>query len=299
MDNLQGDRILIAAFVSVLVGFVTAVLSIVRLVNDKESKTTDYRQGWTDSLRSCVADLLSNINSLAGAIVRRTSTIDSLDDLRSKRTDDDPLPEMEKSYHDQLIKALADHDAHIRELRQNMYQSYALTRLHFKPNDHSFTPIENKFDVVAEHLNKLESLLGTSNLPERLVLRERVHTDVAEITNYARFILKTTWETVKQGERAYELTKRWSLIGGAVALGVLFLFAAVAALNAWGHRDTQAVTPQSASHQPPKETQQFSSTVGTTPHTQNQSVTVLTPGNCQQPRPQQPSKKASSSVCSP
>jgi len=49
--SFQPDRILVTLFVSVLVAFVTAALSIVRLVNDKEGKTTDYRQAWTDSVR--------------------------------------------------------------------------------------------------------------------------------------------------------------------------------------------------------------------------------------------------------
>lgn len=232
MDQFQSDRIVIAAFVSVLVGFVTAVLSIVRLVNDKESKTTDYRQGWTDSLRTCVADLISNINTLAGEVVRRLDSIDKVNGLRTEVSDFD---EKDKALHDHLIKAIADHDSHIRDLRQKMYQSYALTRLHFKPNDETFTPLENKFDVIVENINKLEKLIGPVNLPDRIVVRERVFADVMEITGYARFILKTTWETVKRGEKAYELTKKWSFRGGAFALIILLSFGLFAALNAWKH----------------------------------------------------------------
>lgn len=232
MDQFQGDRLIIAAFVSVLVGFVTAVLSIVRLVNDKESKTTDYRQGWTDSLRTCVADLISNINTLAGEIVRRIESVDKLDGLRKEDKTFDPK---DKVLHDLLVKTIADHDSHIRDLRQKMYQSYALARLHFKPNDETFTPLENKFDVIVENIDKMEKLVGSSNLPDRLVVREKIFSDVMEITGYARFILKTTWETVKRGEKAYELTKKWSFRGGALALITLLLFGLFAALNAWKH----------------------------------------------------------------
>lgn len=232
MDQIQGDRIVIAAFVSVLVGFVTAVLSIVRLVNDKESKTTDYRQGWTDSLRTCVADLISNINTLAGEIVRRCDSVDKINEMRKEV---DELDDKNRALHDHLIKTIADHDSHIRDLRQNMYQSYALTRLHFKPNDETFTPLENKFDVIVENIDKLEKLVDPVNRPDRLVARERIFSDVMEITGYARFILKTTWETVKRGEKAYELTKKWSFRGGALALAVLLLFGLFGALNAWKH----------------------------------------------------------------
>lgn len=303
MDPLQGDRLLIAAFVSVLVGFITAVLSIVRLVNDKESKTTDYRQGWTDSLRKCVADLISNINSLAGAIVRRAATNDRISTLRGTLPDGQQFDEKDKVLHDHLIKTLADDDAHIRELRRSMFQSYAFTRLHFKPNDATFTPLENKFDVVADALQKLEALSGDGNVAERLVLRERVHADVAEITGYARFILKTTWETVKRGERAYELTKRWSLIGGAIALAVLLVFAGVAGLNAWKHTDGQAPPPAQFQLKPADGTSRSAEPdPKSSLSSHDQTVTVILPGICgatQSPtRPPQP-KRPASGPCGP
>ena len=275
MDQFQSDRLVIAAFVSVLVGFVTAVLSIVRLVNDKESKTTDYRQGWTDSLRTCVADLISNINTLAGEIVRQ---LDSNDKLNEMGKDSSALSEDNKVLRENLIKAIADHDSHIRDLRQKMHQSYALTRLHFKPNDEAFTPLENKFDVIVENINKLEKLTGPSNLPDRLVVRERIFSDVMEITGYARFILKTTWETVKRGEKAYELTKKWSFRGGALALIILMLFGLFAALNTWKHSNDQPEKKISPAAQSLNETTITPASSITSP---TQHVTVVLGEKCQ------------------
>ena len=58
------DKILLTAFLTALAGFVTAALSIVKLVNEKESKTTEFRQAWTDSARKALADLIAKINSI-------------------------------------------------------------------------------------------------------------------------------------------------------------------------------------------------------------------------------------------
>jgi hypothetical protein len=60
------DKIFLTAFLSALAGFITATLSIVKLVNEKESKTTEYRQAWTDSLRKSFAELIGLINAQAG-----------------------------------------------------------------------------------------------------------------------------------------------------------------------------------------------------------------------------------------
>jgi len=62
------DKILLTAFLSALAGFITAILSIVKLVNEKESKTTDYRQNWTDSVRGELANLIGLLNAQAAQI---------------------------------------------------------------------------------------------------------------------------------------------------------------------------------------------------------------------------------------
>lgn len=230
---MQIDKVLLTIFISVLAGFFTAALSIVKLVNDKENKTTDYRQAWTDSLRKCFADLISNINLLSSCITTRLAAADQANEINTHVVEQEKeLPELPASMHkiiDYFDKKILDEDAHIRELRRNLYQSYALTRLHFKPNDLSFSRVEQKFDVVIEMLEKLSSSRGSEAEAERLVIREKLFSAAAEITGYSRDILKTEWEAVKMGEGAYQQTKTWSLIGGGVALSVLLIFGVVTA----------------------------------------------------------------------
>lgn len=58
------DKWLLAAFVSSLAGFFTAIVSVVKLVNEKENKTSSYRQEWTTSIRSVFADFSSTLLAL-------------------------------------------------------------------------------------------------------------------------------------------------------------------------------------------------------------------------------------------
>lgn len=224
--QLSNDKVLLTVFVTVLVGFLTAALSIVRLVNDKESKTTDYRQAWTDSLRKCFASLISNINTLASITTSRMSSVDKFGELmnREMKKEDEkssPYSEIIRAY---LDKRIFEEDEHIRNLRRGMHESYALTRLHFKPNDLSFARVEQKFDVVIELFAKLAELSAKESEGERLALREKIHAAAGEITAFSRDILKTEWEAVKSGEFAYQRTKFWSIAGGAIALVVLLVF---------------------------------------------------------------------------
>lgn len=230
---MQSDKVLLTVFVSVLVGFITAALSIVRLVNDKENKTTDYRQAWNDSLRKCFAELISNINLLADSITSRLTAADCANEITEHAIEQEEkkcdLSPSLANMRDYLDKKLIDEESHIRELRKNLHQSYALTSLHFKPNDLSFSRVEQKFGVIIGMIDRLSSLQGSEAEAERSVLREKIQAAALEVTGYSRDILKTEWEAVKKGERAYQQTKRWSLIGGGIAFFVLLIFGVVTA----------------------------------------------------------------------
>ncbi|WP_223526713.1 hypothetical protein [Pseudomonas sp. BF-B-26] len=210
------DKILLTAFLSALAGFITAVISIVKLVNEKESKTTDYRQAWTDSIRKAFADLIANINSQASRLIAAAGVRDELNRMHA---DDDDENAQSKRVRDHQDKVLADHRMALHDTKKAIYESYALVRLHFKPNDLSFNRIEQKFDVLE---GLLTDLSRENEDVERATIREKIHTGANEIAGYARDILKTEWETVKRGEPAYQLTKKWS-IGSSIAMFVILL----------------------------------------------------------------------------
>jgi len=114
--------------------------------------------------------------------------------------------------------SLKESQALMRETRQQIYQSYARARLHFKPDDISFSRVEHQFDLIMGLLGKLEK---SKKSEERAALREKVHSAANEMTGFCRHILKTEWETVKKGEKAYQLTKKWSIAGSIVMLFIL------------------------------------------------------------------------------
>lgn len=249
------DKILLTAFLSALAGFITAVISIVKLVNEKESKTTDYRQAWTDSIRKAFADLIANINSQASRIIAAAGVRDELNLMHSNDNDDAEDPQS-KRVRDHLEKVLADHRKALHETKRAIYESYALARLHFKPNDLSFNRIEQKFDILEGLLTDLTKVDEDS---ERATIREKIHAGANEIAGYARDILKTEWETVKRGEPAYQLTKKWS-IGSSIAMFVILLSIGIhTGISIWKenitadqtrpHHPAAALAPQEPSKQ--------------------------------------------------
>jgi hypothetical protein len=222
------DKLLLTAFLTALAGFITFVLSIVKLVNEKESTTTEYRQVWTNSVRACLASLVAKLNAIASNIsghkkvIAARSSIGTPEELGAdehKRA----LDFMEGS-----LKSSADAR---RQLRKEIYEAYALVRLHFKPNDVSFSRIEHKFDTVMPLIDELED----ETEPEKIAtIKGKIHAEVNDITGYCRDILKTEWEAVKRGEPTYEQTKRYSIYGGIgtlFVLGAIGLYAAIVAIR--------------------------------------------------------------------
>lgn len=265
--QMSTDKVLLTVFVTVLVGFLTAAISIVRLVNDKESKTTDYRQAWTESLRKCFASLISNINTLASLTTSRMSSADGIRELidHEIQNDDSKIQAITAKTRAYLDKKILDEDEHIREIRRTMHESYALTRLHFKPNDLSFARVEQKFDVILELFSRLQELPEKEAEGERKLLREKIRAASDELTAFSRDILKTEWEAVKRGELAYQRTKFWSLVGGAVALVGLSIFG-LSAL--WSHLKSESPNVSSLTTSKPSQSITTLSSVSET-HTLN------------------------------
>ena len=214
------DKMLLTVFLSALVGFITAVVSIVKLVNEKESKTTDYRQEWTNSVRRAFADLIAHINAQVVHMVNQATNISAIDNsFKGKNTDKDGLSELHKRTLDIGEDALREFRKDITETRKAIYEAYAFTVLHFKPNDLSFHRVEHKFDIIKAAFDELANV----DLDEikQTELKGKIYSATNEISNYARDILESEWETVKQGEPAYKLTKKWSIWCSVVMLFIL------------------------------------------------------------------------------
>lgn len=217
------DKILLTVFLSALAGFITAILSIVKLVNEKESKTTDYRQSWTESVRAELADLIGLLNTQAHNLMGHKNNIEAFVSIHSIEapvdTNADKIKAGAAAHASETLKSGVPN---IRETRQRIYQSYARARLHFKPDDLSFSRVEQQFAVVIGLLKELED---SEEKEVRGVLREKVHSATNEMTGFCRNILKGEWEHVKKGERAYQLTKKWSIAGSIVMFFILLSIA--------------------------------------------------------------------------
>jgi len=207
------DKILLTAFLTALAGFITAALSIVKLVNEKESKISEYRQAWTESARNALYQLIGNINASAALAVVNASMFDSFmgwkkEGLGKEEDEHEHIKDARK----EVVRLAQDKwnegTAAARELHQQIYQGYAHVRLHFKPDEPTFVRFENKFDTCIALLNQL---ISSEEASERLQLKEKIHSAASEMTAISRGILKAEWETVKLGEPAYKSTKKWSV----------------------------------------------------------------------------------------
>jgi hypothetical protein len=238
------DKILLTAFLSALAGFITAVISIVKLVNEKEGKITDYRQTWTTSLRICMADLIAKMNTQAGNIAQSSQLVKQMNDLMKNEVKDS-----EENKHKRYVDFVEDriknsHDS-IREMRKEIYQAYALVRLHFKPNDLSFSRVENKFDVI---MNLFTEIHEKDDKMEVAAAKEKVHAATNEMTNYCRDILKIEWEHVKNGEPSYKKTRKWSVVGGVVMLFILISIGVHSVISIWKSNIVSADQSSSKEH---------------------------------------------------
>lgn len=216
------DKILLTAFLTALAGFITAALSIVKLVNDKESRTTEFRQSWTESARAELSDLISKLNSHVVAMVdvmRLKKEMMRAIDMASKTEnarERELLGEVIELFKDLVGKSIERSRLSMREV----YQAHAKVRLHFKPEDPDLVRIENKFDYC---MGKFSEINREDDSDKWDVLKEQVHNATNEITASSRALLKTEWEKVKLGEPAYQKTKKWSVWAFLIMSAILVM----------------------------------------------------------------------------
>lgn len=217
--EIEMDKILLTAFLTALAGFITAALSIVKLVNEKESKTTEYRQAWTDSVRAALAELIAKINSQASTVVGARKLGFQLEKIvKDAQNASEFEKELKRDTAEFFRKSFKDGLDNANSLTQEIHHAYAKVRLHFKPDDLSFSRVEHKVEYCMSKIADLKVERDTEKLN---ALKEQIHSAANEITAFSRSILKGEWETVKLGEPAYKRTKKWSIWICIVMLFVL------------------------------------------------------------------------------
>ncbi|MGO2453074.1 hypothetical protein [Pseudomonas taetrolens] len=224
------DKILLTAFLTALAGLITAVLSIVKLVNDKESKITEFRQTWTESARAAMADLIAKINTHAIALVNYMHVENDLHEQinRLHHSDSDQEKEVLKGVVDFKSEMLKkSFDLSIR-LLEEVNLAHANVRLHFKPEDSEFVRIEHKVDF---YFSKVDEIRRENDSGKWSVLKEQIHSATNEITTSSRALLKCEWEKIKLGEPAYRNTRKWSVWACAGMLVILVIIGVHAVIS--------------------------------------------------------------------
>ena len=179
------------AAATVVAALITAIASLVSLVNSKEQKTTEFRQAWINSLRTEVANFQSQARYIAGAI------------HNAKRFDPNCFTRDSKAYETYA------------ENRADMSNAYYLISLHFKPDDEDFKKLKILMESALDQLRKPGSLSF-----------ESINKTLEDTTREVRTVLKEEWERVKGGEKLYKLTKYLAL-GLAIAFSAIIVVGAI------------------------------------------------------------------------
>jgi len=211
---------LIPVIGTVAAALVAGGIARANLIASKETKVSEFRQAWINALRDDLAALLSNTRTLARAV----------EESRAPQSDEAEKFGIEK--------------AKITAVRHGAAESYHRIRLRLNGNQ-------------PDH-NELRRLLGVMMEAQQVYMTNK-DGDVSDPIDavekaalYAEGVLKSEWNTVKFGERAYRDSVRatkYTLIGSFVVLAALVV--GIPAYYYWS-ASTQAVavTNQAPAVQP-------------------------------------------------
>lgn len=233
------SNILLSTFFALMAGLLTAAISFVKLVNDKESRVTDYREEWTNSVRKTLAEVVALVKSLFPLLERQGTIIVSMNDLTKQvgsETNEDKRKLLQQRL-DLQITRLETTQKEMNSIRRELNQSHSFARLHFKPNDPTFAIVEHKYDSIFE---LLKELAGTYEKEKMAELRGQIEVHCAEIISVSRAIIKDEWERIKRGELVYQKTKSVAKWGGVVLFFILFTVGVHAGLSAYSRGNSSS-----------------------------------------------------------
>lgn len=234
------DKILFSTLIGLFAAFLTAVLGFTKLINDKEGKTSEFRQEWTNSIRKTLADLVSSFRNLIELYEKshkRSFSCERLSAELSKLARNSGNDKEYDAHKEALLfnkKMLENIGDEILETKKNIYEGLSLALLHFKPNDNEFQHIESKFDLVIKiisDINEMPTNLTEDEGKQFLISRKNeIELLCKDILSISRSLLKKEWERIKSGEENYIKTKSVFKYGSLImtaAISIIFLFLTV------------------------------------------------------------------------
>lgn len=212
------DKLLITGLLSLIAAFITSVISIVKLVIEKEHRTSEFRQEWTTSLRACISELEAKVTSTTGAMWYQVELMlmeEYLEEeLRLK--DCDVTKEKLKNIRETLLTVRRE----LTACSNDFHKYTALVKLHFKPHDNEALEIEKVTTQIIEVNRRMYEILEDNNRDgdELEKLRLANLSRVSDINEIGRKILKREWERVKTGEKSFIQTKKIAVLSSFVTL---------------------------------------------------------------------------------
>jgi len=167
----------IVAIATVLAALITGMIAMVNLTLSKEQKISELRQAWIDGLREELSMFLSGVRFATVAVHTHYDGIDNNIEF--------PYP------------ATSEQTSGIRiSATETLYR----IKLRLNKAEENHIELERLLDSVVTHIR--------SDIVDNDAYLNNILNSLELITNQSRIILKTEWERVKRGEKAFINLKR-------------------------------------------------------------------------------------------
>lgn len=227
------DNILLSTLIGLFAAFLTAILGFTKLINDKEAKTSEFRQQWTGSIRVTIANIVSSSRHLAVLYEKHAARAFLCKDLKNELLNFKDLPSVKydivKETHDFNVKLVESYNTQIIEINRIIRENIALSVLHFKPLDHEFHHVETKLKSILDLIDDI-SITSWNSVHDKTERKEYLKSSRAKIENLcdeivsiSRLLLKKEWELIKSGEKNYIKTKKVFKYGSVLVAGIIFV----------------------------------------------------------------------------
>lgn len=196
------------ASLSVLVALVAAALGSLKLIVDKENKTSENRQAWINGVRETISKLVSNISSLAWVAERSGNLIDRKAQLNrhieSQEKNENIQADLERSSN-VLWTSVEENNRITRDAMHHIHYYWSLAQAYFKGNEPFLLNVRPKIQRVFELVSEFNENVETPKVREGVA--RRLEEIANEIVAVLQPVLKDEWERVKKGELQYRVAK--------------------------------------------------------------------------------------------
>lgn len=211
---------LIAALGVISAALIAGFFSYSNIISAKENKVSEFRLSWINGLREEIAEYTSAVQELA----RLQSLVSGI-----KPEDKAKISEEERKF---------ERFKNGREALDRVVKN--LSKIQMRLNPKKVTE-----DPDSDEAKLLRAIIASRDLIRDMKYKEAI-SSCTEIREKAAPLLKSTWVTVRDGETAYNKTKK---IAGRMICFLLILLAiayAFLAIAVWKHwQSSQTTTPSS------------------------------------------------------